>query len=321
MIRITDVTLCTIDSKAVPKEKLLELYSLLLLTGINFIEIDVPAYENINESVDKNRTILKVQDPTEIRFYPGFMRYVCRYSGFNTPSETVSEIQVNDIREVNILNRFSEYQNIRIVGFDDLMQHDYLSVFKRIQKINSGRVEFCPQNRYFCASALAAEWILNGGESVVVSFNGNGGFAALEEVMMALRITKRHKPNQDLSVFRSIKKLYQELSGENIPQNKAVIGNSIFEVESGIHVDGIFKNGSNYEPFEPSVVGMERKIIIGKHSGKATIEIKLREHNMVCGDNIKARLLKAVQEESIRLSRSITDDEFINIAQTLKTDC
>ena len=319
MIKVTDVTLCTINSKAAPKERLLELYRLLLITGINFIEIDVHTYENLNESVDKNRTILKVQDPTEIRFYPGFMRYVCRYSGFNTPSETVSEIQVNDIREVNILNRFSEYQNIRIVGFDDLMQHDYLTVFKRIQKINNGLVEFCPQNRYFCASALATEWILNGGESTVVSFNGSGGFAALEEVMMALRITKRHKPNLDLSVFRKIKDIYQELSGENISRNKAVIGNSIFEVESGIHVDGIFKNGSNYEPFEPSVVGMERKIIIGKHSGRTTIEMKLREHNIAYTENTVAELLKAVQQESIRLSRSITDEEFVGIAQSLKT--
>jgi homocitrate synthase NifV len=318
MIRITDVTLCTLDSRAVPKEKLLELYSLLLLTGINFLEIDVQTYEIIHDSVDKNKTILKVQDPTEIRFYPGFMRYVCRYSGFNTPSETLSEIQVNDIREVNILNRFSEYQNIRIVGFDDLMQHDYLSVFKRIQRITNGKVEFCPQNRYFCASALATEWILNGGESVVVSFNGSGGFAALEEVIMALRITKRHKPNQDLSVLHRIKSIYQELSGENITQNKAIIGSNIFEVESGIHVDGIYKNGSTYEPFEPSVVGMERKIIIGKHSGRTSIEIKLREHNLTCTESIKEKLLEAVQSESIRLSRSITEDEFINIALTLE---
>jgi homocitrate synthase NifV len=134
---------------------------------------------------------------------------------------------------------------------------------------------------------------------------------------MALRITKRHKPNLDLSVFVPIKSLYEELTGENISKNKAVIGNSIFEVESGIHVDGIFKNGSNYEPFEPSVVGMERKVIIGKHSGSTTIEIKLKEHNITFPQDMIAELLNFVQQESIRLGRSIADHEFIVIANKL----
>ncbi|MHB8062019.1 MAG: homocitrate synthase/isopropylmalate synthase family protein [Ruminiclostridium sp.] len=317
MIRITDVTLCSLNNKAAPKRKLLELYQLLLKTGINFIEINVPIYMLLRESVDLNKTILRVQDPTEIKYYPGFVQYICRYSGFDTQVGTISEIQVNDIREVNLMNKFSEYQNIRIVGLDDLLLHDYITVFDKINKIINGRIELCPQNSYYCASALATEWVLNGGENIVVSFFGCGGFAALEEVVMALRITKRHRPNLDLSVFVQIKTLYEELTGENIPKNKAVIGSSIFEVESGIHVDGIFKNGSNYEPFEPAVVGMERKVIVGKHSGSTTIEIKLQEYDIAFPQNMVSELLKSVQQESIRLKRSITDQEFVALAKDL----
>jgi len=317
MIRITDVTLCSLNNKAAPKSKLLELYQLLLKTGINFIEITVPTYEILEDSIDKNKTILRVQDPTEIKYFPGFIKYICRYSGFDTQVGTISEIQVNDIREVNLMNKFSEYQNIRIVGLDDLLQHDYLSVFEKMKKVNRGRIEFCPQNSYFCASALATEWVLNGGEDIVVSFFGCGGFAVLEEVVMALRITKRHKPNLDLSVLVQIKSLYEELTGEKIPKNKAVIGDGIFEVESGIHVDGIFKNGSNYEPFEPSVVGMERKVIVGKHSGSTTIEIKLKEYNITFPQNMVSELLNSMQQESIRLKRSLTDQEFVTLAKDL----
>ncbi|HEY5584259.1 MAG TPA: isopropylmalate synthase [Ruminiclostridium sp.] len=320
MIRITDVTLCTLKNNTAPKGKLLELYQLLLQTGINFIEINVPIFKILGEGIDQNKTILRVQDPTEIKYYPGFIRYICRYSGFDTPLGTISEIQINDIREVSLMNKFSQYQNIRIVGLDDLLQHDYLAIFERIKKINSGRIEFCPQNSYYCATALATEWVLNGGDNAVVSFFGSGGFAALEEVVMALRITKRHKPNLDLSVFRKIKRLYEELTGENIPKNKAVIGNSIFEVESGIHVDGIYKNGSNYEPFEPSVVGMERKIIIGKHSGRTTIEIKLKEYGISIAQEMISELLNCIQQESIQLGRSITDEEFVVIANGLKNN-
>ncbi len=314
MIRITDVTLCTINYKSAPKDLLLRLYKLLLQTGVNFIEITIPILNLIGKSIDQSKTILRVGHPAEIKYHMGFIRYVCRHSGFEVPSGTISEIQVNDIREINILNRFSGYENIRIVGMDDLLQHDYLNVFDRLKRINGSQPEFCPQNNYYCATALAVEWILNGGDSIAASFCGNGGYAALEEVIMALRITKRHKPNQDLAILRELKSIFEELSGTVIAQNKPVIGDRIFDVESGIHVDGIFKNGATYEPFEPSVVGMERRIIAGKHSGRTTIEIKLKEYGLEFPKERISELLGNVQHMSISLGRSITDQEFIKLA-------
>ena len=317
MIKITDVTLCSLNNEAVQNEKVIELYQLLCKTGVNFIEIDVPLFERYKDKVDKSMTVLRVQDPTEIKYYEGFKKYICRHSGFRTQLDTISEIQINDTREINLMSKFSEYNNIRIVGLDDLMQHDYLSAFNKIKKMKFEMLELCPQNSCYCASALAIEWILNGGNNIAVSFAGSGGFAALEEVIMALRITKRHKPNLDLSVFVQIKNLYEQITGRKISKNKAIIGSSIFEVESGIHVDGIYKNGSNYEPFEPSVVGMNRKIVIGKHSGSTAIEIKLKEYDITFPQNMITELLDIVQQESIRLKRSISDQEFVTIAENL----
>lgn len=317
MIRITDVTLCTINHKYAQKDLLLRLYKLLLQTGINFIEITIPVLNLLGENIEHGKTILRVEHPSEINRYAGFIRYVCRHSGYDVPVGTISEFQINDIREINLLRNISQYLNVRIVGLDDLLQHDYLNIFERLKFLSGTQTEFCPQNNYYCATALAVEWVLSGGENIAVSFCGCGGFAALEEVIMALRITKRHKPNLDLSVLREVKKLYEELSGVSIPGNKPVIGNSIFEVESGIHVDGIFKNGANYEPFEPSVVGMERKIIVGKHSGRTTIEVKLMEFGLVFSAEKIQELLRNAQDMSIDLGRSITDQEFYELACNL----
>jgi homocitrate synthase NifV len=315
VIKITDVTLCTLANEAYKDNKVIELYQLLCKTGINFIEMDVPLFERLNEKVDKSMTILRVQDPTEVKYYPGFKKYICRHSGFLTQGDTISEIQINDVREINQMSKFSGYSNIRIIGLDDLMQHDYLSAFNKLKKLKCEMLELCPQNSCYCASALAIEWILNGGDNIAVSFAGSGGFAALEEVIMALRITKRHKPNLDLSVFVQIKNLYEQITDIKISKNKAIIGSGIFEVESGIHVDGIYKNGSNYEPFEPSIVGMNRKIVIGKHSGSTAIEIKLSEYNIAFPQDKISELLELVQLESIRLKRSISDQEFLTIAE------
>ncbi len=317
MIRITDITLCTIKHWHVQQDSLVKLYCLLLQTGINYIEITIPLINILGDFVDYKRTNLRVSNPLEIEDYPGFARYVCRHSGYSVPDGTISEFQINDIREINALGKCPEYQNIRIVGMDDILQHDFTGVFERLKRISDAQPEFCPQNNQYCATALAVEWVLNGGENIVVSFGGSGGFAALEEVVMALRIVKRHKPNLDLSVFREIKDLYERLSGFSIPDTKPVIGNKIFDVESGIHVDGIFKNGATYEPFEPSIVGMERKIVLGKHSGRTAIEIKLSEYDIGFPQDRIGELLKKVQQMSIDLGRSIADQEFIKLAINL----
>lgn len=314
MIRITDVTLCTLNYKATPVNKISEFYSLLLQTGINYIQIDIPLFKLMANIVDKAKTVLKVQGSSEIDSFPGFAGYVCRLGSFEIFPNSISEIQVNDIRELNQTTKYNNINNVRIIGLDDLMIHDYINVFQKIKGIFNGRLEFCPQNRYFCATALATEWILNDGENVVASFAGAGGFAALEELIMILRIAKRHKPNMNLAVFRKIKELYEELSGYQIAGNKAVIGEHIFDVESGVHVDGILKKGSNYEPFEPSVVGMSRNIVIGKHSGKSSVEMKLKEYGITLETEKIPILLSIIRQESIRLGRGLKDTEFAAIA-------
>lgn len=314
MIKITDITLCTFNYKAAPEQKLSQLYSLLLQTGISYIEIDIPLFESIKETVDKEKTVLRIHYTTQISTFPGFAGYVCRIGSSETPPNLISEIQVNDIRELNQITKYSENKNVRIIGLDDLLIHDYVNTFDKIKEIFSDRLEFCPQNRYYCATALAAEWLLNEGQNIAVSFSGAGGFAALEELVMILRIAKRHKPNMDLSVFREIKELYQELTGYQIAGNKAVIGDHIFDVESGIHVDGILKKSSNYEPFEPQIVGMSRNIVIGKHSGKSAVEMKLKEHGVIPKNEKISLLLSRIREESIRLGRGLNDSEFISIA-------
>ena len=79
---------------------------------------------------------------------------------------------------------------------------------------------------------------------------------------------------------------------------QAVIGSALFDVESGVHVDGIAKNRQCYEPFAPELVGASRHIVVGKHSGKQALKIKLDElglHGMYDLD----RLLHLVREQSM----------------------
>src|SRR5208282_1116195 len=51
--------------------------------------------------------------------------------------------------------------------------------------------------------------------------------------------------------------------------NKAIVGENAFAHEAGIHQDGMLKDRTTYEIFDPKSVGVpESKLVLGKHSGR-----------------------------------------------------
>jgi homocitrate synthase NifV len=87
----------------------------------------------------------------------------------------------------------------------------------------------------------------------------------------------------------------------------------MFAHESGIHADGAIKNPLNYEVFQPSDVGLERQIVIGKHSGKAAIVNKFKEYDIVLSPKEADELLAMVRELSVKLKRSLFDKELVQL--------
>ena len=91
----------------------------------------------------------------------------------------------------------------------------------------------------------------------------------------------------------------------------------MFKHESGIHADGAIKI-QNYEAFDPSIVGLERQIIIGKHSGKAAIVNKFKEYDIELTDEEADGILEMVRATSVRLKRSLFDKELVLIYKDYK---
>jgi len=317
MIRITDKTLSCLDDYDATPEQLRTLCELLLELGADFTELSVDAYQKIGILPKNGKYILKVEDVIEERKYPGFDRYVCRHTGFVTPIEVVTEIQVNDINEINFLRQYQNLTNVRITGLDDIMCHDYKTAFAQIMKNITGKIELCPENRYFCATAIAVEWIMFGGRNVTASFAGIGDYAPLEEVLMALRLEFRYKPNMNYAVYPHIKEVFEQITGQKTPPHKAVIGSNIFDVEAGIHADGILKNPNIYEPYQPELVGDKRCLVLGKHSGKAAVLIKLKEMGITEDPAAVSNLLEAVRQKSIEKRSSLTDEDFIELVKAM----
>lgn len=71
--------------------------------------------------------------------------------------------------------------------------------------------------------------------------------------------------------------LVSRLTRVPLPTNKAIVGEMAFTHESGIHAHGILRDTATYEPIMPELVGRRRRILLGKHSGSASVEAALTE--------------------------------------------
>ncbi len=315
MIKLTDKTLTVLDTTCCPLAVLEEFYELLLQIGVDFIEMDWVTAQRLDSVLVAERTVLRLDDPAQLT--PGFSRRVCHITDLPVLTPLVHEIQINDVREIRMLGRYQGYGKVRITGLSDLMLHDFQNAFHQIRTRLTIPLELCPSHNHGCAGAILTEWLMDGGFGVG-TFMGVGGFAPLEEVIMALRVAKRHKPSLDLSMLPRLCALFTALSSIPVPSHKAVIGRSIFEVESGIHVDGILKNASNYEPFPPEVVGAQRRIIIGKHSGLTSLRHCLSELGYILPEEALPQLLKSVRCQAVSLSRSLTHAEVLAAAKKVQ---
>ncbi|MDR0797947.1 MAG: isopropylmalate synthase [Nitrososphaerota archaeon] len=109
-------------------------------------------------------------------------------------------------------------------------------------------------------------------------------------------------------------------TGFRVPFNKAIVGSYSFAHESGIHTHGVISNPWTYEPYPPELVGNQRRLTIGKQSGKGIIKHKMVE---IIGtepdDQIVTTIVdkvKAIYANGRRAS--LNDDEFLNILRELK---
>src|SRR6202140_2271141 len=132
------------------------------------------------------------------------------------------------------------------------------------------------------ANSLAA--IRGGARQLELTINGIGeraGNAALEEVAVALRVrqaTLGVTTNLHLDKLYATSQLLTEITGVHVAPNKAVVGSNAFSHEAGIHQDGILKNPLTYEIISPEAVGVrERKLVLGKHSGRNALRTALVE--------------------------------------------
>lgn len=169
------------------------------------------------------------------------------------------------------------------------------------------------------ANSLAA--VKAGASEVQVSVNGIGeraGNADLVETVMSLNSIYRLKTNIKTERLFEMAKLIERITGIQIPVTKPVVGDNAFSHESGIHTHGVIVRSDTFEPgiMTPEMVGHRRRIVLGKHTGKHTIEKKLSEIGMSPSKEELEEILERIKELGASGKR-VTDDDLFSIAEVV----
>ena len=160
------------------------------------------------------------------------------------------------------------------------------------------------------ASAIAA--VRGGADYIQGTINGMGeraGNADICEVALALQALYNQPVAMNLGVAREISKLVQEAGGYTVDGWKPVVGEYLYTRESGA-VASQFHIPEAIEPYSADIVAAERKIVLGKKSGLASIALKLKELNLEVADDKHAAILNDVKVQATAAQRLMSDDEF-----------
>ena len=209
---------------------------------------------------------------------------------------------------------------LRLRGCDHALPYTECGFFDRLMPLRDV-LDFCPGDQAGCATALAVLWLLRGGRRVVGSIGGSAlhgpsSGPALEEVALCLENHEVQTNLRNLHLLPEAAALLHK-AGFTVPSHKPVLGNQIFAVESGIHVDGIAKNPALYEAYAPESVGLERSIVVGKHSGRAALRLKAAQLGIDLPEAREGRLLAVVQKMAVRQQHSLSDRQFAMLCESI----
>lgn len=173
------------------------------------------------------------------------------------------------------------------------------------------------------ATANSLAGVLNGARQVECTVNGIGeraGNAAMEEVVMALRVRKAYFEGCYTQIntpeFFKASHMVAEMTGIPVQPNKAIVGRNAFAHESGIHQDGFLKGRDTYEIMHPQDIGLEKSSLpLGPRSGKAALKAKLQELGVAVPEDAMLHFFeqfKVLADEK----KFVTDEDVVQLVRT-----
>lgn len=166
------------------------------------------------------------------------------------------------------------------------------------------------------ANTIAA---LSAGASVahttITGLGERAGNVPMEDVVLALRCLYGKDLGIKTEQFVDVSRFVMELARVTQPPNRPIVGDKLYEVESGIIAGWIRlarkEHPLEYVPFAPELVGQKPvNIVLGKNSGPPSIDEWCEKLGITATDEDKMAILQGVKAKSFEKKDLLTTDEF-----------
>lgn len=149
-----------------------------------------------------------------------------------------------------------------------------MKIMKRLRSATDMQLEMHAHDDLGLATANTLAAVLGGATHVNTTVHGLGeraGNAAMEEVALGLKQLYGITTGVELRNFSELSELVAKASGRPVAWQKSLAGEGVFTHEAGIHVNGIMKDPLNYQGIDPSELGRNHQLVLGKHSGTSAV--------------------------------------------------
>jgi isopropylmalate/homocitrate/citramalate synthase len=159
--------------------------------------------------------------------------------------------------------------------------------------------------------------------STVLGLGERAGNVPIEETAMALLTLYGIDTGLKYDKLYGLARLVEQLSGHRVASNRPVVGEQLFQIESGIIASWWQNCGKDNPtelfPFHWDVVGQPpAKVVLGKGSGIDSIKAALKDIGVQATEEEAMQVVAGVKEFSLEHKRLLTDAEFRSVvAKTL----
>jgi 2-isopropylmalate synthase len=160
------------------------------------------------------------------------------------------------------------------------MMFERMRMFRR--RLSPCKIDLHCHDDYGLALANAMAGIRAGANCIHTTVNGMGersGIPDLAETILAFHNLEGWE-KFDLRPLMELSGYLEKTTGFFLAPNKPITGQNAFSHKSGVHTNGILKDPRTYEPFDPSILGRERKIVIDKYTGRSAVAARLDEYGI-----------------------------------------
>ncbi|MCR4426933.1 MAG: homocitrate synthase [Firmicutes bacterium] len=197
--------------------------------------------------------------------------------------------------------------------------------FEEFRRMFPGmKLEFHVHNDFGMAVGAVLGAVLGGADGVHTAINGIGertGNVATEEVAMALECLWGIDTGLDLSKIMYVSKAVEEISKFRLAKNKPIVGQHLFDIESGVVTHVISEmNKKGFKPvmtpYTSEMVGQSSvRFVLGKGSGKVTVLQYLEKHGVKATDEQVDIIVERVKSLGRVMKSLLSEDDFLRIVR------